>query len=788
MKRICIFCLLAATLSACCSNDPSATLLTDKSVTWDAFWIGKASPEDVRQGNVSLPARYFRTTFKGGKSIKEARLHICGLGLYEAYVNGHKIGGAQVLSPTVSNYDKTVYYNTFDVTSLLRKGTNALCVAVGTGRFPGVRVKWDALNSYKHYDKMLPCLLCQLEIFYADGEVQRVLSDEEWKATVDGPIRSNNEFDGEIYDARKELDGWLCPDYDDSSWAQAELADKPWGELTAQPNPNIEIQDIVKPVSITAISGGRYILDMGQNMVGWLQARFCLDAGDTLKLRFAETLKPDGELYTDNLRKAKVTDYYIARDGKSVTWHPTFTYHGFRFVEISGLRKVPKLSDFEGQVFYDKMATTGHFSCSDPVMNQIYSNAFWGIRGNYRGMPTDCPQRDERVGWLGDRSTGCRGESFIFDNHALYRKWLDDIATEQNAEGQVPDVAPNFYTIRSDNMTWPGTFIEAADMLYRQFGDTEVIARHYPGMKKWLAYMKGKWMVDGIMTKDQYGDWCMPPESPEVINSKDPSRITAAGVISTAYYVRYCKMLQDLAPVAGFPEDVDFFAGEAAASTEAFNLRYYNAEGGYYDNNTVTANLLALWNGIVPAGDEQKVFASIVDKTENELGGHVSCGVIGIQILMRTLTEFGRPDLALKIASDTTYPSWGYMVEHGATTIWELWNGDTANPAMNSGNHVMLLGDLIVWEYEYLAGIRPLKPGYEEIELRPTPIAGLNYVDCTYESVRGRIVSSWKVKDGMFKWTVEVPKGVRAEIWLPGAAEPREIVGGKHRFEVKTTL
>ena len=787
MNRICFFSLLAMILTACCNNDPSATLLTDSNVTWDATWIGKPSPEDVRLGDVSLPARYLRTTFEGGRQIKQARLHICGLGLYEAYINGQKVGGAQVLSPTVSNYDKTVYYNSFDVTSLLRKGTNALAVAVGTGRVPGLRVKWDAKNAYKHYDKMLPCLLCQLEINYSDGEVQRVLSDESWKATADGPIRSNNEFDGEIYDARMELDGWALPDYDDSSWPQAEPADKPWGELTPQPNPNIEIQDIVKPVSITARPDGRYILDMGQNMVGWLQVRVRLTEGDTLRLRFAETLQPDGELYTDNLRGAKARDIYIAKDGKPVTWRPTFTYHGFRFVELSGLRNVPKLSDFEGQVFYDKMAVTGHFSCSDPVMNRIYRNAYWGIRGNYRGMPTDCPQRDERMGWLGDRSTGCRGESYIFDNHALYRKWLDDIATEQNEEGQVPDIAPNFYTIRSDNMTWPGTFIEAADMLYRRFGDRDVIVKHYPGMKKWMAYMKGKWMEDGIMTKDTYGDWCMPPEGPEVINSKDPSRITSAAVISTAYYVRYCKMLQGLAPVAGFPEDVEFFAAEAAASTEAFNGRFYNAEGGYYDNNTVTANLLALWNGIVPAGDEQKVFASIVDKTENELGGHVSCGVIGIQILMRTLTEFGRPDLALKIASDTSYPSWGYMAEHGATTIWELWNGDTANPAMNSGNHVMLLGDLILWEYEYLAGIRPLKPGYEEIELRPTPIPGLDYVDCSFESVHGRIVSSWKVEDGEFRWTVEVPDGIRTEVWLPGATEPEVITGGKHRFKVKST-
>ena len=452
-------------------------------------------------------------------------------------------------------------------------------------------------------------------------------------------------------------------------------------------------------------------------------------------------------------------------------------------MEISGLDYYPSLEDFEGQVIYDKMAITGHFECSDPVINQVYRNAFWGIRGNYRGMPTDCPQRDERMGWLGDRATGCYGESWIFDNRALYAKWLDDIAIEQNEEGQLPSVAPNFWTVRDDNMTWPGLFIEAARMLYIRFGDDGSIVKHYPAMKKWLAYMKDKWMVDGIMTKDTYGDWCMPPESLELIHSKDPSRITAPAVIATPYYVHYCKLMEEFAPIAGHPEDVPYFEAESKASTEAFNRRYYDQEGGFYDNNTVTANLLALWYGLVPKEEEQRVFSSIVDKTENEFGGHVSSGVVGLQVMMRTLTEFGRPDLALKIASDDTYPSWGYMAANGATTIWELWNGNTADPAMNSGNHVMLLGDLIMWEYEYLAGIRPLKPGFAEVELRPMPVKGLDYVDCRYDSVRGRISSSWKVKDGVFKWDIVVPKGIRTEVYLPGEDAPKVVNGGKHHYD-----
>lgn len=785
MKKI-LFVVLVACLPlfSCSSGKVSETaLITDPSVQWEAAWIGIDSPEDVRTGDVSMPARYLRTTFEAGKRIRSARLHICGLGLYEAYLNGEKIGGAQVLSPTVSNYDKTVYYNSFDVTGLLREGSNAIGVSLGTGRFPGVRVTWGPGSRAKRYDKQRPCLICQLEIVYPGGKVERILSDGSWKATADGPIRGNNEYDGEVYDARMELGGWLDASYDDSGWSAAELTEAPAGVLTSQPNPNIEIQDIVKPVSLSALPGGRYILDMGQNMVGWLQVKARMSEGDTLTMRFAETLKENGELYTENLRTAKATDHYIAKDDKPFVWHPLFIYHGFRFVEISGLSEEPSLEDFEGQVIYDKMATTGHFECSDPVINQVYQNAFWGIRGNYRGMPTDCPQRDERMGWLGDRTTGCYGESWIFDNRALYSKWLDDIANEQNEEGQLPNVAPNFWTIRADNMTWPGVFIEAAAMLYQRFGDDCAIVRHYPAMRKWLAYMKDKWMVDGIMTKDNYGDWCMPPESLEMIHSEDPSRITAPAVISTPYYVHYCKMMQEFAPIAGHPEDIPYFEAEEKASTEAFNRLYYNAKGGYYDNNTVTANLLPLWFGLVPEEERARVFASVVDKTENEFGGHVSSGVVGIQVLMRTLTEFGRPDLALRIASDDTYPSWGYMAANGATTIWELWNGNTADPAMNSGNHVMLLGDLLIWEYEYLGGIRPLKPGFEEIELRPYPIKGLEYVDCAYDSVRGKISSSWKVEDGIFKWDIVVPKGVRTEVYLPGESSPEVVTGSGHHYE-----
>ncbi|MDR1936914.1 MAG: alpha-rhamnosidase, partial [Tannerellaceae bacterium] len=427
------------------------------------------------------------------------------------------------------------------------------------------------------------------------------------------------------------------------------------------------------------------------------------------------------------------------------------------------------LSDFEGRVVYDEMDVTGQFETSDPTINQVYKNAYWGIRGNYRGMPTDCPQRDERMGWLGDRAVGSQGESFIFDNHNLYAKWLDDIEQSQRETGSIPDVAPNYWSIYSDNMTWPGAYIIIANMLYEQYGDKEPIVKHYDSMKKWMKYMRDKYMDNDIMTKDTYGDWCMPPESPELIHSQDPARKTDAAVLGTTFYFRMLYLLERFATLLDKPAEAQAFAQEAATVKDAFNARFFNRETRQYSNNTVTANLLSLCYGMVPDEDREAVFGHIVDKTMGEFNGHVSTGLVGIQWLMRGLTEYGRPDIALRIATNRTYPSWGYMVEHGATTIWELWNGNTADPAMNSGNHVMLLGDLIVWYYENLAGIRnkPGSTGFKQIELKPCPVDGLDWVTASYHSVRGQIESAWKKEGDTFRWQVTIPGNTTAFVYIP---------------------
>ncbi|MBR4562032.1 MAG: family 78 glycoside hydrolase catalytic domain [Bacteroidales bacterium] len=753
---------------------------------WQAKWIGHEFEDDVLVGKTRLAARYLRKDFALKGEVADARLYVSGMGVYSAYLNGREIAPEELLKPTLSWYSSRVYFNTYCVTDLLHFGDNAMGIILEGGRFTSIRYNeanpnWDGTNHVFGFGT--PRLLLQLEVTYKDGQKETIVSDETWKITNQGPIRTANEWDGETYDENFDLGDWNKAGYDASSWLQAELVEAPEGQLSAQPNPNITVMEKLKPVSLFQ-KGDKWYLDMGQNMVGFIDMKaHGQQPGDIITLRFAELLTPDSLLYTANLRSSENINHYIVSNNSKLStlnsqlqWHPMFVYHGFRYVEISGLRETPNLDNFEGWVIYDEMPVTGSFETSNEIINAVYHNAYWGIRGNYRSMPTDCPQRDERLGWTGDRTTGNFGESYIFDNHQLYAKWLSDGDDSQWDNGSLPNIVPPYWRGYTDNMTWPGAMVTVTDMLYTRFGDTEPIRQHYAAWKKWMLHMKNDYMRAGLMPRDTYGDWCMPPESLELIHSSDPNRITESTVISTPFYCYLCGKMAKFAEILGFTEDVDFFNQEITTSTIAFNDKYFNRVTGVYANNTVTANILPLWFGMVPKGLENKVLESIVDKTMNECGGHVSTGVIGIQQLMRCLTEYGRGDLALKIASNDTYPSWGYMVRNGATTIWELWNGNTADPAMNSGNHVMLLGDLILWEYEYLGGIRALEPGYSKIQFKPYPIKGLDFVNCTYNSVSGQIESHWKREGNRFEWDIVIPANTTAEVCLPTA----------NGYEVKT--
>ena len=732
-------------------------------------WIGyeKLSKDDSISQYSRLSARYLRKEIDVKKQIKSAKVYIMGMGLYELYINGNKIGD-QVLAPVPTDYTKNVKYNVFDVTSQLKEGKNMLGTILGNGRFFAMRQDY---KPYKIKSFGFPKMALQLFVEYTDGTKDVIKTDDTWKLTTDGPILSNNEYDGEEYDARKEMKGWATTNFDDATWVNARYVQEPGGFYEAQMSPYMKIMGEVKPISIEATPKGTYILDMGQNMVGWLQLKVKGKSGDQITMKFAESLQKDGSLYIANLRDAKTTDIYTLKGEGEEIWEPRFIFHGFRFVEILGFPTKPTLDNFVGKVVYDDIKTTGTFESSDATMNQIFKNAWWGISGNYKGMPIDCPQRNERQPWLGDRTTGAYGESFLFDNQALYAKWLDDIKYSQTQDGGLPDVAPAFWRYYGDNVTWPGTYITVGDMLYQQFGDAEVIKKQYPSMKKWMVYMEENYLKDDLMDKDKYGDWCVPPESLELIRSKDPARLTDGQLLSSAFYYQLLTIMKKFAKIANADADIAHYDDLTTRIKKAFNAKFLNTEKNYYANNTVTANVLPLAFGLVPENLIDKVFQNMVHEVEVTKQGHISTGVIGTQFLMRTLTNFGRGDLAFKLASNKTYPSWGYMVENGATTIWELWNGNTADPTMNSQNHVMLLGDLLIWYYENMAGIKsnPETPGFKQIIMKPDFNAGLTYVNASYESIYGLIKSDWKKNKNNLVWKITIPANSSALVYLPTA-------------------
>ncbi|MDO9040664.1 MAG: family 78 glycoside hydrolase catalytic domain, partial [Bacteroidota bacterium] len=579
---------------------------------WNGRWIGfdRAFPWDREDKFSRLSARYFRKEFSAGKEIKSATAYIIGLGLYELYINGQKIGD-QVLAPTPTDYSKNVKYNVFDVTKAVKKGENSIGAILGNGRFYTMR---QDEKPYKIKTFGYPKMQFQLEIEYTDGSKNIVKTDDTWKGTPDGPIRTNNEYDGEEYDARKEMPGWNNVGFDETQWLQAEYVQEPTGEFEAQMNENMKIMGTIKPVSIRELRPGVFIMDMGQNMVGWVKMKVKGKIGDKVTLHFAEILDDAGGLAMANLRDAKVTDVYTLKGGEAETWEPTFVYHGFRYVEITGFPGQPAIADFEGRVVYDDLKTIGSFETSNALINQIYKNAFWSINGNYKGMPVDCPQRNERQPWLGDRSTGSYGESFVFDNALLYAKWMDDIRYSQRADGSIPDVAPAFWRYYSDNMTWAGTYLQLGEMLYRQFGDTRAIAEHYPSMKKWLKYMQDNYMDENyILTKDSYGDWCVPPATIEEGRGKSADVKRPSKLISTAYHYYYLQLMQNFAKLTGNEADLEGFASMATKVKDAFNKEFFHPESASYGTNTLTDNLLPVYFKMVPETHSYRVFKTITD-------------------------------------------------------------------------------------------------------------------------------------------------------------------------------
>ncbi|MBR3078211.1 MAG: family 78 glycoside hydrolase catalytic domain [Prevotella sp.] len=764
---------------------------------WSGYWIGleQLMPGEERGFHTRMAARYLRKEFelKQGKQVRRATAYVAGIGLHEFYVNGQRMGN-RVLTPVPSDYRKSIYYNTYDVTSAL---SPRLCLGIvlGNGRlFPMQQHK-----PYKIHTFGYPKCRVNVVVEYTDGTTQRLQTDDKgWRVTTDGPIRANNEYDGEEYDARKELTGWASVGYDDSSWMKAERTDIPQAYLRAQMTEGMTATPLSDlgtgnvPQQVRTLSPHDNIVDVGQNIAGWLKVRMRGDKGDTIRIVYAEKLNADGTLYRENFRNARSTDIYVCNGQEGKTgrwWTPTFVYHGFRYAQVIGLKHATN-DDFIAEVVADEMAPIGRFECSDTLLNKVIRNAWWGILDNYKGMPVDCPQRDERQPWLGDRTMGSLGESFIFDNERLYTKWMRDICEAQRTDGCIPDVAPAFWNYYSDDVAWAAALPFTCDMLYRQYGNREAIDRSYPYIKKWVLHIIEEYGIDGIIHCGKYADWCVPPEKLELIHSQDEARKTDVTLISTAYIIRTLQLMEQ------WGCEADYWKPIREQMMAAFNKHFLTVKAGtskapghplypdsiFYGNNTATANLLALSFGIVPTQYRAEVTKNVVENIILKNDAHVPCGVIGISWLLRGLSEGGFSDIAYMIATQHSYPSWGYMAENGATTIWELWNGDKASPKMNSGNHVMLLGDLVTWCYQYLGGIRQTGNAYKHIVLKPDfSIQDCPWANVSYDSPYGTITSSWKKTLQHVEWDVQIPCNTTADLCLPDGTI-KTIGSGKYHF------
>ncbi len=729
----------------------------------------------------SVPAQYLRRDFTLNKPIGRAIVYVCGLGWSRLFINGRPVSRDQ-LSPALSWYPRRCYYCAYNVTRLLHPGQNTVGVALGEGRFYAPRLHVPAPT----VSFGAPRLLLQLHIRLADGSTQLVVSNHSWQATDRGPIVANNEYDGETYDARLRMTGWDQPGFNAAGWQSAITVAAPGGALRSQFAQPIRVTQILHPKKLVEVAPGKWIFDMGQNMAGWCQIMApAAPAGTAIVLRYGESLTRNGKytvnlnaadgdslhLFVANLRSAKQTDTLILNGKGPTRWHPVFTTHGFRFVEMTGYPGTPTLATLEGQEVHNALPASGGFACSDKLVNQIVHNWRWSTQNNYRSIPSDCPQRDERQGWMGDRSQESLGETFAFNTERFYEMWLWDMQDGQQPDGSISDVNPPYWQFYSNNVTWPSTFIFVPANLYRQYGRLSVIRDHYAAEKKWMLLELG-FVHHGITSMDSYGDWCSPARSPLHIHSRDPKRATPGPLLASITLYQDLKLMARYAGLLHKTADQQYWLNAAAKTKIGVNHSLWNPQKNYYGNGSDTSCILPLAAGIVPAARRADVIRRLLYRMDVVQHGYVGSGLIGGQWLFRALTRIGHAQTAWDMLNKTGYPSWGYMVAHGATTVWELWNGNTANPAMNSQDHVMLIGDMVAWLYEDVAGIKCTlrDPAFHHIIMRPLVLHGLTWVKAWHRSPYGKIVSDWKItSNNRFRWFVAIPTNSTATVEIPAA-------------------
>jgi len=722
----------------------------------------------------SLPGQespLFRRQFSADDCISCATLHLCGLGYHEAWLNGQRVGD-HVLDPAQTDYEKRVLYVSHDVTEMMLSGINAIGVMLGNGWYNQDRVWCKTGLSYGK-----PRLLVELHLALADGSTQVLGGDERWLCTA-GPVTENNIYAGETYDARREQAGWSCPGFDDSLWHPVVIAAGPEGELEPQEMPPIRVVETLSPVSIRELKPGIHLVDMGQNFSGWAHIQVEAPRGTEIRMRFAECLSPDGGIDTASTgvfaTGVEQVDKYICRGGGSETWEPRFTYHGFRYVEVTGWPGQLTANDIVGAVVHTDLPTAGSFECSDERLNFLHRMALWTHRSNIHGLPEDCPAR-ERCGWLGDANMVAEFSMWNFQAKAFWEKYLDDIETSRSLNDGIPcDIAPGKRgTKRDANPDWAAAFIMLPWYLHVQCGDLAVLAKHWDGMERLMERFGEK--ADNWILEGGYGDWFDPGD--ESICTHTPPTLT------TTFWFHHCATVMSSAAAAlRRPDRSERYKNWASRIRDAVVAGYYRRDTASFGSQT--ANAMALQFELAPEGEETRVLDSLV-RDIRQRNTHLSTGIMGVRYLFEVLSRYGHGELALALMHQDTYPSFGDLIQRGATTLWEYWGEEKHDKVHGprSLNHPMM-GGFDNWFYNTLAGISPdpAHPGFGHFLLCPHPISGLDWVRAHYDCPHGKIVSNWQFSQGKFEWNVAVPQGTSATAVLPFTRQSQVLKPGEHSF------
>lgn len=741
---------------------------------WQAQWI-RPSQEMSTNGE---PVANLRRTFTIGKKVAKARVYVTARGLFELKLNGVRVGNDYFASG-FTDYNKRIDTSTYDVTSQLRSGSNTVEAMLGTGWYAG-RLPFETKN-VGPYGKH-PELLFQLEVTYKDGSHGTIVSDGQWEGTFEGPLLSSSIYDGESYDARKELTNWKTVQTS-SELGPARLEPKPFPPVREAQT--LAVQTIAEP------QPGRFVFDLGQNMVGWARIKVPAEKDQTVTIRFAEMLNDDGTLYTNNYRTAKSTDTFTAAKTGVIEWEPHFTFHGFRYVELSGFSTTmkPQKDWMTGVVLHSDLLQIGKFESSHATLNQLQSNIVWGWRGNSVDIPTDCPQRDERMGWTGDAQVFCPTAMFNTDSYAFWKSWLESMRDDQDADGVIPDIIPSAnqkFRGRSPGWLDAATFIPWE--IYVRTGDIGVLEENYAMMQKLVGWYRTQ-LVNGLLPEIKgVGDWLQP--FPKVKQKDVRKGDTPTSLIGAAFCARSAQILADTARVLKRDADAKRDVEEAAAVKDAF-FKYYFDDSGKLQNapETQTAFVLALAFDLVPLKLKPKASAQLAQLVR-DADGHLRTGFLGTPHITRVLDENGYADLAYELLFQESYPSWFYPINQGATTMWERWNSYTRDKGfgdakMNSFNHYAY-GAIGQWMYERIAGLAPdpENPGYKHFFVRPLIGGPLDSARAEIETPFGRAVSAWKRQDGKLTLDVVVPPNTTATIEFPDNRPPQTVNAGTHQFRL----